>query len=153
MFGVDLTILLSFGVLLIPLALLIASVVVLVTPLVAFLKARDYGRARLVGLLAMVHLALPWIAPSDDEFYLWRNEASLLREVEALQSTSTTKTRHGLHVEILKGGVVYWCHLNWGLGDRGLLWDPGGEIAAKEQEYSVIFVSHIRGPWYVCQFT
>jgi hypothetical protein len=141
---------------------LFVELALITAPFVAWLFLRADGAFERPGLLTGVWVGGALLCyfqlgtfSTSARAYLWRSEASLLREAAAIRlGHEPPKPTFGLHIRS-EPGRVYWPCSGFALSSHGLVYDPSGRIRVDEHAFggSLIRVERLRGPWYVCWFT
>ena len=122
-----------------------------------YLGRLKHRRQQLWVLYAAVVWCVVFFAyPSRVEFFLHRNERALRQEVQELRESGERfkhSSRLGRHAQVFDDPFrVYWQHTGWGLGDRGLLWDPSHTFLKDQSArdaYGILSVHHVHGPWFL----
>jgi hypothetical protein len=110
--------------------------------------------AVLLVLVVAVRNVHEWEARS----FLWRREASLLRQVDLLRHPTNAVPESPLWLPVRVDREpfrVYWPYSDYGLGSAGLVWDPAATVGRDSRAFGerIVTARHLTGPWFFCGFT
>jgi hypothetical protein len=121
-------------------------------------RVRWVHHAMLLAAVLVLAVAVRNVHEWQARSFLWRREATLLEQIDSLRDPTrvlpSSPLSRPLRVE-REPFRVYWPCADHGLGSAGLVWDPAATLVLDANAFgeSVIRVTHLSGPWFLCGFT